>query len=510
MNIIDSKLESLSQTNVGDLFTSSRDGHMLALVYLSAPAIVFLMTFIQPAIGIAASILVAAAVIQNLIKKRDNNLPPLAILVPFIGCLTLLWIVGFVRDTYSWDWIKHWALINELASHDWPLSLDLRGSTHHLRYYLGAYLIPALTHKLAPAIPVSMAFCAWIGIGYFLVLRVISGTTTRKHGAWLAVALLLMMGGADFYAEHLYRLAHGLPSLPYLGLHYENWAFSTIRLPLEYSSILVGLLWVPHQSIATFLVAGMLILQRDPKGLPAAILGFGLLSLWSPYGMIGLLPLMIVIAWRHRGTILQRSSWLSMFSGVGFSLIMVCYLSSDMPEAGACLTCLFDRALRLDNFILFWLVELGIFILILRSRMISDVACLISFITLLVLPLLYGNTPDFVMRASLGPLFILSLRSVQTIMEPIAEKKHLFTHRALQIMALALCIPASASQIVYQKDEGAAHRNLASDDFLSSNWMHTFAIGHAYSAEDFFDICSWRYKSQYFSKERPRFVRANE
>ena len=57
-----------------------------------------------------------------------------------ISCLFLC-ACGYVPPLgRSWDWIKHFAIINELADHPWP---PVNDEPHtFLRYYLGYYLVP--------------------------------------------------------------------------------------------------------------------------------------------------------------------------------------------------------------------------------------------------------------------------------------------------------------------------------------------------------------------------------
>jgi hypothetical protein len=499
-----SKLELALQLPVGNLFGSREFGSRAVLLYLSTPAIIFLFSFTLLPIAIGAGVLIVAANTQIFIQERHRK-PALTWAGPLLGSLAMLWIVGFTRGTFCWDWIKHWALVNELANNEWPLVLNLDGVPQYIRFYIGAYLPAALAHRLLPSLPTVFALGAWFGLGYVLVFRMVAGTTMRRHAAWASIILFSLIGGADFFVEHVTRLARGLPQLPLFGLHYESWPVYAKGMPLEYSSMMTALIWVPHQSIATFLVAGMLILRRDTQAFIAATLGFGLLSLWSPYGMIGLLPLMLVTAYQQRGALKSLKAWLPVLAGTIFTLVIVSYLTTEIPSAGACFECILARIDRLDAFFLFWLVELCVFVLILRTKIVRDIGCLVSLITLLALPLMYGQTPDFVMRGSMGPLFVLSVRSVQMLL----EKPSVPWSRLLHGIALVLCVPAAVSQVVYQVEAGATHRQLASADPLNKQWMDTFATRTDYTMQQFLDICGWHYKGQYLSTKKPAIMREN-
>lgn len=247
----------------------------------------------------------------------------------------------------------------------------------------------------------------------------------------------------------------------------------------------------------------MLAFQRQPQTLAIPILSFGLLSIWSPYGMIGLFPLIAVIAWQQRVGFLRNGLWVSIAAGIAFSLTVMGYLSTEMPSAGACFSCLLERLTSLHNFVVFWVVELTTFVLILRTSLLKDTLCLVSFITLLALPLMYGQTADFVMRGSMGPLFILTLRSTQAIL----EWQVTFRQRTLQICALCLCIPATASEVIYHTSAGVIQRQFADTDPLGARWTSPFATRSDYKAKEFFDICGWQYYKQYFSKIQPGLIR---
>jgi hypothetical protein len=90
-------------------------------------------------------------------------------------------------------------------------------------------------------------------------------------------------------------------------------------------------------------------------------------------------------------------------------------LPTDLPKGGLRLIGGLTRLELTFDFVTFWIVELIVFALILRARMLTDVMCLISTLTLLLVPYFKGDTANFVMRASMGPLFVLALRSVEML-----------------------------------------------------------------------------------------------
>ena len=492
-------------TSIGHAFAPKTIDARWLLLYLAAPAVVFLAGFMQLFVAIGVSVLLIAALATLVASGQAPQRTPIAIAASMCGAVVLAWLAGFPRGPFAWDWIKHWALTTELSTHEWPFTLDLQGKSAHIRFYIGAYLVPALAHKVFSFISIPIALGCWFLLGYFLVLRTVTAVAPSRRTTWLVLAIFLTLGGADLFAEHAYRAMRGLASVPWLGLHYEAWAFNAFGAPIEFSSMLTALLWVPHQSIATFIVAALLVLRGGPDTFRAAMLGCGLLAIWSPYGMIGLLPLMLMVAWDRKAELKHWRTLLCALASSAFTAVVAIYLSTELPSAGACFQCLPGRMLRFLDFAPFWIVELAAFALILQRRLLEDLSCLISLATLLLLPLLHGQTPDLVMRASMGPLFVLSVRSAQVVL----AWKVLPWQKALQILAISLCLPSAASEVIYQREGGAAHQELSPRDPLSAKWIKTFADRSDYTAEQFLEICGWEYRSQYFSRQKPRLVKGD-
>ncbi len=464
------------------------------LIYLAAPALLFLLSFIKPHIGLLAAGLLLLALAYSM-QDRSGSRGFWA--APSMGALFILLLIGFMTGSYCWDWIKHWALLNELANRPWPVVIELRDAPQYLRFYLGAYLVPALAHHLAPALPLFWTTAAWFGLGFVFVFRYAALASGKKRWAWLAILVLLMLGGADFYAEHWYRYINELPLHSIFGIRY--WVSANDRMPLEYSSFLTSLTWVPHQSIATFLVAAMLINLQDGSKLPQALLGLGLLAFWSPFGMLGLFPLAVLQTIRYLPALRTTHGYASVAAGGCFALIVVAFLMADLPPSVICVSCIPARILDIQYLALIILVELLPFALILRKRMLNDWSCLISTIMLILIPLPSGGTGDFLCRVSLGPLFVLGLRSIQTVFESQTS----YWSRTAQALAFCLCLPATLSEAVYHLQNGKAHLAYSKDDTFGGSWLRTFATRTDYTMTEFLDISGWHFAPQYVSTRPP-------
>jgi hypothetical protein len=170
-----------------------------------------------------------------------------------------------------------------------------------------------------------------------------------------------------------------------------------------------------------------------------------------------------------------------------------------MPEAGACFKCFPGRLMRFGDFVPFLLVELLPFALILGRRVLTDAVVATAAATLLVIPLMYGEAGDFVMRASLGPLFVLGLAATRTLIDEWAAAKR----RLIHATAIVLCAPAAISEVIYLRTAGQAHLAFPATDPLRAPWMTDFVYGDQFTAKEFFDRCGWRFMPQYFTQQKP-------
>ncbi|WP_353325347.1 hypothetical protein [Chitiniphilus shinanonensis] len=372
-----------------------------------------------------------------------------------------------------------------------------------MRYYFGAYLFPAFIVKLFPFITSKAAFCGYLFLGYLLLSKLILERHRNYFYAIIALFIALAWSGADVYAEHLLRALKGLPSTPLLGIHSERWAYDNLGLSIEYSSILTALIWVPHQSIPVYIFI-LLILQRHQLPLSFLAATFSLLAIWTPYGMIGALPIFTWLLWSRRLELQSTFNLIALATFITTSVVVAIYLSSDMPTGGICISCIPHRLLRPSNFFFFLLIELGLFFLVLRRKIYKDPLCLISIAMLMALPFLYGNTSDFVMRASLGPIFLLVIKSTDALLEAPSVKRKL----ALAILIVILCVPTSANELNYFLGSGSSHRELPPFDPLSERASAQFAYGANYSASEFLEICGWKFLPQYFTQEKPKLLRS--
>lgn len=475
---------------------------MLALLYVALPCLIFLLGFVRPLLGVPLAAALAFAIWQA--RPLHWRLDWRSLLLPLAAAAALVAVVGIYTGHAAYDWIKHWALINEIADNPWPVRIELQGEPKYLRFYLAAYLVPALLHKLT-GLSTAAATAAWYLLGFTLLFRLLASGWLRRP-AWVgaaAIALVLMLGGADALAEQALRAMVGNPMPAWIGVHYEGWATRAFLVGMQFASILTNLAWVPHQSLPVLVAAAMIVGDRGERAIERLVLVYGLMALWSPYGMIGLLPLLLYRAlphWRHAFTLPALSAVLA---GGAFALLSISYLATEMPQAGMCAGCFAENVTEYTVYVPFFLVELLPFALILRGRMWRDPCCAVALATLLLIPMLHGETLDFTARGSMGPLLVLALRSAQVLLDtPLARG-----HKALAALALALCLPTTVSEVVYHASNGAGQKVVDALKPPKYRWASKFSRGGDIHAPEFFDECSWYYEPQYFITSKPAVLK---
>ncbi len=486
-------------------------GSSIALLYLAVPVLLFLAGFIRPTIAAFCGCLIVLAWGIHALDEKHLKTAPKEIIAAVLFSVFVMWVTGFPDGPFTLDWYKHWAIFNTLVSSHWPPLVRMGIDFEYLRYYLGIYLVPAGLSKIIPFVKPATFFALWLFLGCFLVFWLLSAFSPRRRLGGAVIALFLTIGGAGVFAAHGFRAVKGLKDGPWMGLHYDVWAVNTPFVPYgELSSMLTSLIWVPHQSIATFLVSAMIYaafketsgkeILRKPKSFNAALLGYGLLAIWSPYGMIGLAPLMALLAWTYRAAVSNPQTLLCGIAGVAFSALAAKYLSAGLNGINSCLFCLPDT---IDTpgagFVVFWIVQFIGFGLILRHRLFCETPCLVALLTVMAITVAHGSSLDFMMRGTMGPLFLLTLRSAIAVVAWTDKRRF----KILQVAAIALSLPLPLSEVFYVKQEGTAYAHFSPGDPQNVGWQKAFAARADYSIADLFAVAGWDISNQYFSREKP-------
>jgi hypothetical protein len=428
--------------------------------YLLLPLGLFAYGWLRPAIALPALLLItvflfaaarevwpAARTAWRLLRDRPRTaLNTLACVAPAALLLTA-WLLlsgagglGYQNDDYQ----ASNALFKTLILGDWPLTFELDGQPVRLVYYLGYYLPAAAVGKVLGWRAANAALWLWTAAGLGLVFTwfvQLSGAARplRAGRLLLLAAFFCLFGGLDFIAQSVLK---GAP--PAATAHLEFWAGY-----FQYSSNTTLLYWVPQQALAAWLMLSLVVdavyHPHDLRYLSLSLAG-GLL--WSPLGLIGLVPYLALLAgayaargrWRQ---LLRPGPLFAQAAALCLAVIVGLYLTANrfsFPHGW--IWQFADQAAELPRLLFwFWWVEFGALAVLLlvclwlgvrhlpgrwRDRLQQrfdldppvQAAFAVSLLTLTLLPLYrLGFNNDLVMRASIPSLFVLWLMTSKVLVE---------------------------------------------------------------------------------------------
>ena len=420
--------------------------HRLAIIYLMLPVVIWLVGWFEWWFGVPLALLVAVGVWQVLkpgqakINRRTLLSALRSALRPTNVALLLIafgWVMvtgaGGVFDDQTHHWDKHQALFLDLSRGNWPvylptwtpdLSIYFSGEVSQpgslLRYYLGYYMVPGLVGNwFGPAtLNVAVPLWTWCGVGLMLVLF------TRCHRGWRVLAaatVLVLFSGMDLVSGIL------LEGIEWLEIEFAWEGWPEIRIGrnrldgiwlkdvrVMYLSQMYGLMLIPQHFIAGGLCA-LLIVQLRRHGRFLAVSGVVLTAatFWSPFIVIGLLPLAAVMLVENGLRPFLR--WQNLLLATPLAALLFFYLSSgtgdidrgwiwqihssDLPNLTRVLPILY-----LSEFVI-----LAVLLVLLNPRLRREMLFIASLATLLFLPIYsYGYHNDLVLRGQIPALFLLS------------------------------------------------------------------------------------------------------
>ena len=411
--------------------------HRCAILYLTAPALIWLVGWFEWWFGVPAALLVALALAPALRGGwRPRRPSPAALGIVALGfACTMLTAYGGVFDGNNPDWWDRRALLLDLSRHPWPVRvrdeladfLPWGGGEREalLRYYLGWYMMPGLAGRLFGPAALNWAVPLWSGVGIVLVLLLFArGLGGRRAVLAAAIFVLfhrmdalrnLVANGAESFHFAIDRL--GWPGVhfdyhdttgvrgratPYWG-HFKNFVFSTdLVAAAMYTLLIVRLRRHPR-----FAAAGGAVLATAP--------------FWSPWVALGLLPFMAVLLWENA---VRRPAALASWSNLGVAAplagLFAIYLSSGALDFGH--DWLWEGRDWRDlikwarRFYLYEFLALLLFLLLLRPRLVRDPLFVALSATLLLLPLYHFAGYNLMSRAAIPALVLLSWFCAQALL----------------------------------------------------------------------------------------------
>ena len=419
--------------------------HRLAILYLILPVAVWLVGWFEWWIGVPAAVLLALGLWRALAPSRVSlnwqaffSVLRLALRPTTVALLLIsfAWVMttaaGGVFDVNNTDWPFHRSIFLDLSDGDWPSevlpdAITYLGVPSLLRHYLGYYMVPGLLGNWFGQAALNWAVPLWTWSGVALILLMFN----RGRSGWKAVVaalILIFFSGMDVLRIALvegwgifeFRLIlEGWPRIEVGRDHLEWEGLRSIRI--QFSSHMVGLMFVPKHFIAAALYTLLLLQLR--RHMPfIAVSGVVLTAalFWSPFVAVGLLPFVAVFV-AERG-IRPFLSWQNLLIPLPLAILLLVYLSSgshdiprgwfwDIHQGNLQEAIRVLLSLYLSEFLI-----LAIVVLILRPRMRANPFFIASLATLLLFPLYsLGLYNDLVMRGVMPALFILCYYCADTL-----------------------------------------------------------------------------------------------
>jgi hypothetical protein len=406
--------------------------YRITYLYLTIPFIIFCMGWLRLAVAIPiVAFIVWVLWRQYLSQGQTNAIEPISVrTVIYVLLVTGLWVFLSGVGGYAFqNWDHHWrnAVLRDLTTYSWPViySSPERGPITMLVYYVGYWLPAALVGRLFGWSFANLILFLWTWLG---VLLTILHLNLRYKTSLLKVALLLIFfSGMDALGSLLFSGEY--PTLWPPIQHLEIWAGS-----LQYSAFTTQLFWVFNQAVPAWLCI-VLVLESNNKTLDIQeqtselqntlaqkTFIWALSFFFAPLASIGLL-VYLSIDWlaQIREIIKNR------FKGFRFELILasvvIVFVSYIFFSSNTAAQERGFQALLLKDVLVFFLLEAGILWLLLAHRLWRNPRWVVTGIMLFIMPFIqFGNGHDFVMRASIAPLFYLMLWSGEVIFQKSSSR----------------------------------------------------------------------------------------
>jgi hypothetical protein len=273
---------------------------ILTVFYLAFPYFIFFLGWLKLPIGIFLSVTLLYG-LYIFTKSQSIATPNFKIsLSNLILCIliVLIWVLfsgagGFGYQNH--DYFKHNFLQFDLTKQTWPVMYHLKNGTKYLSHYLAYYLPgPAIFYGLGwKYVQLANFFLTLSGIllAIFWMLRFVG-----KFTFWI-VLLFIFASGTQIFTL---IFQNGTQSLPLILDKIRNhgflfWMNGLGILPINFMSASDMLYWGPQHAISCWLAIGLLLndwlIDKNLKHSPFYI---SLIAFWSPLGLIGLAPFLLV------------------------------------------------------------------------------------------------------------------------------------------------------------------------------------------------------------------------
>ncbi len=322
------------------------------------------------------------------------------------------------------DWQIRDAILHDMVRWPWPVVYAHVDGPMLLRAPIGMYLLPALVGKAGGALAADWALLVQNALVLGVILALGSQLFPSRRSRLIALVVVLAFSGMDTIGVILARPSQLLP----LTRNIDGYG------GIQFDADLTNLFWVPQHALAGWLGALMFVLWRAERmslGVFLAILP--LTALWSPLGLLGMLPFAALAGVK---TLLERRlRWADVgppaLACLGATVTFL-YLATDSGRVGMQLYPVIPAVYLIV--VLFDVVPFAAIALATGAERVGRSTVIVATVSLLAMPFLElgGNTD---MRASIPALAVFAVISADLL----AERR---PRRLRSVLVLVLAIGA--------------------------------------------------------------------
>ncbi|MNJ22277.1 hypothetical protein D3C77_166450 [compost metagenome] len=403
--------------------------------YLLLPVVLFFGFYTTAAIAIPSVIFLIYCISRLRLKQSLN--PSSHALLALNAAVSAAVVInsGAAGPLYvNGDWIKHYAIFNELVRHD-----SIAEQSFTLRYYIGAYIVPSFAEK-AIGFSNGIILASWVALGLFIFLNQLSTLITSARLKYIAPFIFLLFSGADLLGYYITGFQRGNIN------HLEWWAGW-----VEYSSPITSMFWAPQSTIPAWISIAFLIRRPtiEQKLFVSPLILMSCL-LWSPFAAIGIAPYLLLTLVHAE----FKAAYIKVIHlmGVAFLSALICYyLTFDVDEIpkhwvwnNPCLVNTpGEPCFTISGYLIFMLLEvIPVYALAMTSKASRSPIIYISLAILAFLPLTQlGLYNDLAMNASKPALAALIIGMIIALQDGSNIRRIL----CALVMAAGIATPVSES-----------------------------------------------------------------
>lgn len=470
-----------------------------ALTYALLPLLFFFLGWLRPFVALVAVVLLALLWmwtilpdgVRGLLRAKtprtgvdgvEANQPESRVVSYSIAVLLMFAIAAFSWVFFSgiggyWaqstDFTARNSIFAALVQNRWPVYYDNGASA--LVYYLNHWLPPAAVGKVVlsvtgdVAVAQGVANCAllvWSAIGVFLVLLLFSFAlrASSLRNAIIALVAFVFFSGPDVVGVVLRSLMGSavVAAHAFGTMHLEQWASSSW---VQYSGNTTLLFWVFNQTIIPW-ICTLCVLQ---EATPGRFIPFGLASFGAgPYPFFGLVIICVARGIQmllEKGDREGRMALLGQVFSPGnvlalvLSVIYIFFFTGNHSVATSG-----DRmyllglapGASLGLTIVFYLLEVGVFVALLWKHHGRDPLLWLSAIVLAVLPFVhFGSWYEVCYRVSTPFLLIICLLCTRTLLDCSDKLTRLPVRETATVWLLIIWLVLGAVTPVFEFARGA-------------------------------------------------------